>query len=59
MQIYRTKSHTKYDLKYHSVWITKYRRVVLGGAVGAWVREVCRVNDIEIVRGHVGKDHVR
>ena len=62
MQIYRTTSHTKYDLKYHLVWITKYRRAVLGGAVGArvreLVREICRANDIEIVKGHVGKDHV-
>jgi putative transposase len=32
------------------------------GAVGTrvheLVREICRVNDIEIVKGHVGKDHV-
>ena len=52
----------KYDLKYHLVWITKYRRAVLGGAVETrvreLVREICRVNDIEIVKGHVGKDHV-
>jgi hypothetical protein len=44
------------------VWITKYRRAVLGGAVGArvreLVREICGANDIEIVKGHVGKDHV-
>ena len=62
MQIYRTTSHTKYDLEYHLVWITKYRRAVLGGAVGTrvreLVREICRANDIEIVKGHVGKDHV-
>ena len=62
MQIYRTTSHTKYDLKYHWVWITKYRRAVLSGAVGTrvreLVREICRANDIEIVKGHVGKDHV-
>jgi hypothetical protein len=60
--IYRTTSHTKYDLKYQLVWITKYRRAVLGGVVGTRVRElvrdICRVNDIEIVKGHVGKDHV-
>ena len=60
MQIYRTTSHTKYDLKYHLVWITKYRRAVLSGVVGTRVRElvrqICRVN--EIVKGHVEKDHV-
>ena len=61
MQIYRTTSHTKYDLKYHLVWITKYRRAVLSGVVGTrvreLVREICRANEIEIVKGHVGKDH--
>jgi REP element-mobilizing transposase RayT len=40
----------------------KYRRAVLSGAVGTrvreLVREICRANEIEIVKGHVGKDHV-
>ena len=40
----------------------QYRRAVLSGAVGTrvreLVREICRANDIEIVKGHVGKDHV-
>lgn len=62
MQRYRTTSHTKYDIKYHLVWITKYRKAVLGGAVAVrvreLVREICKANDIEIVKGHVGKDHV-
>ena len=58
VQIYRTTSHTKYDLKYHLVWITKYRRAVLSGVVGTRVREICKANDIEIVKEHVGKDHV-
>ena len=62
MQKYRTTSHTKYDLEYHLVWITKYRRGVLSGVVGTrvreLVREICRANEIEIVKGHVGRDHV-
>ena len=57
-----TTSHTKYDLKYHLVWITKYRptqhRPAVGTRVRELVREICRTNDIEIVKGHVGKDHV-
>ena len=61
-RLYRTTSHTKYDLKYHLVWITKYRRAVLSGVVGTrvreLVREICRANDIEIIKGHVGKGHV-
>ena len=29
MENYRTSSHGRYDLKYHFVWVTKYRRQVL------------------------------
>ena len=44
------------------VWITKYRRAVLSGAVRTrvreLVREICRANEIEIMKGKVGRDHV-
>ena len=63
MQNYRKTSHTTYDCKYHIVWITKYRKRVLGGEVGKRVgellREVCKSNDVEILKGHVSKDHVQ
>lgn len=29
MAEYRTSAHAKYDIKYHLVWITKYRYKVL------------------------------
>ena len=62
MELYRTSSHTRYDLKYHFVWITKYRRPIMTGAVALrireLVREVCVANEIEILKGHVGKDHI-
>src|SRR5690606_39215695 len=62
MQNYRKTSHTTYDCKYHIVWITKYRKKVLGGEVGKRVREllreVCKSNDVEILKGHVSRDHV-
>ncbi len=62
MQNYRKTSHTTYDCKYHIVWITKYRKKVLGGEVGKrvreLVREICKGNDVEILKGHVSKDHV-
>jgi putative transposase len=62
MQNYRKTSHTTYDCKYHIVWITKYRKKVLGGEVGKrvreLVREICSRNDVEILKGHVSKDHV-
>lgn len=62
MENYRTSSHTRYDLKYHFVWVTKYRRPILTGEVGLRVRElireVCRTNDVEILEGAISRDHV-
>ncbi len=62
MQNYRKTSHTTYDCKYHIVWITKYRKKVLGGEVGKRVRElireICKSNEVEILKGHVSKEHV-
>ena len=55
MEKYRTSSHSRYDLKYHFVWITKYRKPILVDAVGnrlrELVREVCRTNEVEILEG--------
>ena len=62
MKNYRKTSHSVYDLKYHFVWITKYRKPVLFGNVGTrlrdLIREICKTMDIEIIKGHVSKDHV-
>ena len=62
MEHYRKASHTTYDLKYHLVWITKYRKPLLRGPVAErtreLIREICRSHDVEILKGHVSKDHV-
>lgn len=42
MEKYRTSSHSRYDLKYHFVWITKYRKPILADAVGMRLRELVR-----------------
>jgi putative transposase len=59
---YRKTAHSVYDLKYHIVWITKYRKPILRGEVGKRVRELIRQTwaslDVYIVKGHVSKDHV-
>jgi putative transposase len=59
---YRHGSHTVFTIHVHLVWITKYRKRVLAGEVGTRVREVirqiCREEDVEILKGHVSKDHV-
>ena len=62
MQNYRKTSHSLYDCKYHLVWITKYRKKVMVGLVAERVRElirqICKEHDVEIIKGHVSKDHV-
>ena len=63
MKNYRTSSHTVYDIKYHIVWVTKYRKEILKGEYAErardLIREICLANDVEIIKGHVSKDHVR
>ena len=62
MQHYRRSSHSLYDIKYHLVWITKYRKPALRGDVAKRARELirqeCKKLDVEIIKGHVAKDHV-
>ena len=51
-----------YEIKYHLVWVTKYRYHVLQGEVAYRVRELIRQTclglDVRIEKGHVSKDHV-
>jgi len=62
MEHYRKTSHGVYDIKFHLVWITKYRKPVLHGEVATRVRdlirEICKSMDVEIIKGHVSKDHL-
>ena len=60
MENYRKTSHSVYDLKYHIVWTTKYRKPVMVGMIAERLREilrlVCANNEVEILAGHVSKD---
>ena len=62
MPDYRRGAHTVYDLKYHIVWVTKYRYKVLQGEIAVatrdLIRQVCQAREIMIVKGHVSRDHV-
>ena len=62
MADYRKGSHTVYDIKYHFVWITKYRYPVLRGSIAMRARELlrqgCEANNLRILKGSVGKDHI-
>ena len=46
MEDHRKSPHCMYDIKYHLVWIMKYRKPVITG------------NEAEILAGHVGSDHI-
>ena len=62
MATYRKSAHTVHLLRYHFVFVTKYRKPALRGDIAAGVRdlirEICRSKDIEIIRGHVRPTHV-
>lgn len=59
---FRKTSHSKYDLKVHIIWVTKYRYKVLVDQVKVRIRDLLRQTcdslDIQIIRGHVSMDHV-
>ena len=54
MSEYKKASHAVYDIKYHFVWITKYRYKVLEGTIAYRLRELlrqgCEAKGIEIIR---------
>ena len=43
MENYRKSAHCAYDIKYHLVWITKYRKPVLTGKIAQRTRELIRI----------------
>ena len=59
---YMHSSHARYDIKYHIVWITKYRYKAITPEIGKRLKELlmqgCRCRGITIVTGHIDTDHV-
>ncbi|WP_156855209.1 IS200/IS605 family transposase [Oceanobacillus sp. AG] len=62
MDGYKKNSHAVYDIKYHVIWVTKYRYKVLSGQIAYRTRELirqgCETRGITILQGSVGKDHI-
>src|SRR5262249_17477648 len=54
--------HTKWECKYHLVFIPKYRKKVLYGALrhqlGSLLRELARQRESQVEEGHLLRDHV-
>ena len=62
MAEYRHSAHAVYDLKYHVIWITKYRYKILRGRLAErardLIRQICQAREVVIVRGAVSPDHI-
>ena len=62
MDDYESLSHTKWDCKYHVVFIPKYRRKVLYGRLRRYLGDVFRKlalqKESRIEEGHLMSDHV-
>ena len=62
MADYGHGSHTIHDIKYHFVWLTKYRYKVLTNQISKRLRELliqgCTARGMTIIEGSIGKDHV-
>lgn len=62
MSEYHSLSHSKWDCKYHVVFIPKRRRKVLFGGIrkeiGPIFRELAQQKGCNIIEGHLMPDHV-
>ncbi len=62
MERYESLHHTKWECKYHLVWIPKCRKKVLYGQLrrdlGAILRKLALQKESEVVEGRLKVDHV-
>jgi putative transposase len=62
MRAYKSLSHTRWDCKYHVVFIPKNRRKVIYGPIRKYLGEIFHElaghKDVEILEGHLMPDHV-
>jgi putative transposase len=62
MSAIKRTSHAVYDLKYHMVWVPKYRKMILGGELAKRLKmsfeEVSERYEFEIDTMEVKGDHV-
>ena len=55
-------SHTRWNCKYHIVFIPKYRRKEIYGRlrsdIGQIIRQLCSYKGVEIIEAHAMPDHI-
>ena len=59
---YQSLSHSKWDCKYHIIFVPKYRKKVLYGKIrkflGPLFHELASHRNCKIIEGHMVQDHV-
>ena len=59
---YRESAHAVWDIKYHLVWVTKYRYKILTREIAerarVLIRQICEAREVTIVRGAIAVDHI-
>ena len=62
METLQSLRHSRWDCKYHVVWIAKYRKKKLYGQLrkelGVVFRELARQKECRVIEGHLLGDHV-
>ena len=60
--VYQSQSHSKWDCKYHLVFIPKYKKQALYGKIrkflGKKFHELANQKGCKIIEGHMAQDHV-
>ena len=61
MRDWQSQAHVKHYCKYHVVFVPKYRKKSIYGAlrkdIGGILRELCRQHQVELVEGYAMRDH--
>ena len=62
MNDFGSLSHTRWDCKYHLVWIPKYRKKIIYGGLRKYLGDVLRQlalqKESKVIEGHLMGDHV-
>ena len=62
METYKSLTHSRYDCKYHVVFVPKSRKKSLYGKIREYLKgafhELARQKGCEIISGHIAVDHV-
>ena len=60
--LYHSLSHSKWNCKYHLVFVPKYRKKAIFGEIrkhlGPIFHELARQKECKILEGHLMRDHV-